>query len=146
MHPRGLVERGCDSSHWQHNPKWELYDQVDGEWFGFESIRVIPGLDIEIRLIPLPGHTRGHCGVAIKSPRGWLLNCGDAASPYHYHSDLHRGDGDRQHMRFPNWVADWALGPHIGRLRKLKNEFSEQIEIISGHDIFSYRTYQKEQP
>ncbi len=141
MRPKGLVERGCDASHWRHNPKWVLYDQIDGEWFGYDSIRVMDDLDLDIRLIPLPGHTRGHCGVAIKTPQGWLLDCGDAASPYHYHSDLHRDEDDREYFSFPNWIADWALGPHTQNLRKLKTDFGEHIEVFSGHDAYTFRRF-----
>jgi glyoxylase-like metal-dependent hydrolase (beta-lactamase superfamily II) len=29
-------------------------------------------------MVPLFGHTMGHCGVAIQSTRGWMLHAGDA--------------------------------------------------------------------
>lgn len=29
-------------------------------------------------LVPLEGHSRGHCGVAVKIKDGWLFHCGDA--------------------------------------------------------------------
>jgi glyoxylase-like metal-dependent hydrolase (beta-lactamase superfamily II) len=28
--------------------------------------------------VPLPGHTRGHSMIAVKTQTGWLLHCGDA--------------------------------------------------------------------
>src|SRR5579871_3956472 len=33
-------------------------------WFGFESVHALPGTRGGILLVPLPGHSRGHCGVA----------------------------------------------------------------------------------
>ncbi len=48
------------------------------EWFGFESVRILPGLDAEIALVPLLGHSLGHTGVALSTGDGWLLHCGDA--------------------------------------------------------------------
>ena len=43
---------------------------VEGdEWFGFESVRILPDLDAEVLLIPLPGHIAGHTGVAIRRRR-----------------------------------------------------------------------------
>ena len=46
--------------------------RTEGEtWKGFESIRAIPGLDDDILLVPLTGHTRGHSGVAVNTEDGW---------------------------------------------------------------------------
>ncbi|MFN8197165.1 MAG: MBL fold metallo-hydrolase [Nakamurella multipartita] len=63
---------------WAHRPNWQTYT-VEGEpWFGFEAVRNLAGLPAEILFVPLPGHTLGHCGVAINAEDGWLLNAGDA--------------------------------------------------------------------
>ena len=70
---------------WAHGPKWAPYDAGGDSWFGFDSVRVIEGLDVEIALIPLPGHTRGHCAVAVKDEQGWLLHCGDS---YFHHGEM----------------------------------------------------------
>ena len=48
------------------------------DWFGFKAVRALPGTRDDVLLVPLPGHSRGHCGVAIRTPSGWLLHCGDA--------------------------------------------------------------------
>lgn len=58
---------------------WETYEgRPDDEWFGFPCIRSLIGLPEEIILVPLPGHTRGHCGVAIATDDGWLFHTGDS--------------------------------------------------------------------
>ena len=63
---------------WAHQPNWQTYT-VEGEpWFGFEAVRDLAGLPPEILYVPLPGHTLGHCGVAVQTERGWLLDAGDA--------------------------------------------------------------------
>ena len=36
-------------------------------------------------MVPLPGHTRGHCGVAVRMSEGWLFHCGDA---HLHHSEV----------------------------------------------------------
>ena len=36
-------------------------------------------------MIPLLGHTAGHCGIAIKQQNQWVLFCGDA---YYSHLEL----------------------------------------------------------
>ena len=38
-------------------------------------------------MVPLPGHTPGHAGVAIDTPEGWLLHAGDA---YFYRHEMDR--------------------------------------------------------
>ena len=49
---------------WAHGPKWVEHD-VDGDtWLGFDSVRVLPGLDGDVAMVPLQGHTRGHTGIA----------------------------------------------------------------------------------
>ena len=83
LHHRGLLSWGCDSKHFQHHVHWVFHDTVDGSWYGFPSLSLLPGLQPAIHMIPLPGHTRGHCGVVIMKDRGWLLHCGDAVSPFH---------------------------------------------------------------
>lgn len=68
---------------WAHGPKWNRYS-VEGErWFGFESVRLIPDLDEEVLLVPLTGHSVGHCGVAVKGPDGWVLHAGDSYFSHH---------------------------------------------------------------
>ena len=45
-------------------------------WLGFESVRVVSD---DVLLIPMRGHTRGHCAVAVRRPSGgWFLHAGDA--------------------------------------------------------------------
>lgn len=41
-------------------------------------MKAIEGLDIEIAMIPLAGHTAGHSGYAIRSVDRWVLHAGDA--------------------------------------------------------------------
>lgn len=45
-------------------------------WLGFEAVRVVSE---DVLLIPMRGHTRGHCAVAVRRPSGgWFLHAGDA--------------------------------------------------------------------
>jgi glyoxylase-like metal-dependent hydrolase (beta-lactamase superfamily II) len=145
MNPRGLMEFAYDPSQWAHGPKWSLHDRIDEDWYGFNGIRVLDGLVPEVLLVPLTGHTRGHCGVAIETPEGWLFHCGDAASPYHIETDLHNLGSDRYIANFlPTWFTTRVIGYHVPRLRTLVEKHGDQVKLISAHDIFSYSEYRTE--
>ena len=85
MHPPTFKERErYRPQHWAHGPKWDLRE-VEGEgWFGFKGVRAVQDRD-DVLLIPLLGHTRGHCGVAVKSEGKWILNAGDS---YFCHGEM----------------------------------------------------------
>ena len=83
-HESAMVRRGIKArgryrpGMWAHDPQWQTY-AVEGEpWFGFEAVRGLRGLPPDILFVPLPGHTKGHCGVALDTDHGWLLDAGDA--------------------------------------------------------------------
>lgn len=63
---------------WAHGIITRTYAQEGEPWFGFEAVRELDGLPPEILLVPLFGHTLGHCGVAIDTGDRWLLHAGDA--------------------------------------------------------------------
>lgn len=63
---------------WAHGPRWATYRRAGEEWFGFPAVHALDGLPEDVLLVPLPGHTRGHCAVAVDAPGGWLLHAGDA--------------------------------------------------------------------
>ena len=61
---------------WDHDPDWVEHAAEGDDWLGFGAVQAV-GEDV--LMIPLHGHTRGHCGVAVRRPdRGWLLHAGDA--------------------------------------------------------------------
>ena len=71
---------------WAHGPRWSIHERDGERWNGFESVRALGGGDEpEILLIPLFGHTRGHCAVAVQVDDGWQLHCGDA---YFFHGEM----------------------------------------------------------
>ncbi|MCL2615079.1 MAG: MBL fold metallo-hydrolase [Nocardioidaceae bacterium] len=64
---------------WAHGPRWAEHREGGDEWLGFPSATV---LGDDVVMIPLPGHTRGHSGIAVRRDAtdggGWLLHAGDA--------------------------------------------------------------------
>jgi len=103
--------------HASHGPHLELYDEADGMWMGFSAIRV--RVEPEMYLIPLPGHTAGHCGVALETEAGWHFHLGDAA-PAGFDESI------------PEWFVRLVVGPHVGRLRAFRDAHPE-IRITTGH-------------
>jgi glyoxylase-like metal-dependent hydrolase (beta-lactamase superfamily II) len=68
-----------DARQWRHGPDWATYDQFGSDWMGLPSCRVALFEDWDIRLVPLPGHTPGHSGVAVRHRDDtWFFHAGDA--------------------------------------------------------------------
>ena len=61
-----------------HLTKFKTYGKTDETWFGCEARSLQLSNDLEAKLIPLPGHTMGHCGVAYREEGRWSLHAGDA--------------------------------------------------------------------
>jgi len=71
--------------HWEHAPEVHEYEAEGEAFHGFARARELDGLPPEIQLVSLPGHSRGHAGVAIDEGEGTLLHCGDA---YFHHAEV----------------------------------------------------------
>ena len=66
-------------AHWAHGPKWEVYTEDGDTWRGLPAIARLRGIDADIGLVPMHGHTRGHSAVIVKSRDDrWLVHAGDA--------------------------------------------------------------------
>lgn len=142
MDPRGFLGRFYDSAHWAHEPKWVIHDLGGEEWFGFDCIPIVDGLSPRVLLVPLTGHTPGHCGVAVETAEGWLFQCGDAASPFHRETDPHQLTGSHHTANvLPAWFARGVIGPHVPRLRELVRDHGDTVRLISSHDIYSFPSY-----
>jgi glyoxylase-like metal-dependent hydrolase (beta-lactamase superfamily II) len=89
------------SRHIAHHPDFVLYGDSTDKWYDFDSIRL--PFEPEMFLIPLHGHSRGHCGVVVRTSSGWLFHAGDAGAVYN--------------DKTPAWLIKLVLGPHDQRLR-----------------------------
>jgi glyoxylase-like metal-dependent hydrolase (beta-lactamase superfamily II) len=120
--------------HWAHGPNWVEHGTGGDDWHGFQSVRVLPGVDPEIVLVPLFGHTRGHTGVAVKDGDRWLLHCGDAffhrdeiATPPHCPPVL------KAFQNF-NSVDNAERRANSERLRELAQTHAGEVELFCSHD------------
>lgn len=125
---------------WSTRPNWKMYAPEAGEpWFGFERARPLEGLPPEIALVPLIGHTFGHCGIAIDRGDKWVFLTGDA---YFFHEEMRT---HRPHctpgLRFYQWMMDKDRPQRMHnqhRLRQLKSHHSGQVEIFCSHDVVEF--------
>lgn len=65
-------------AHWQHGPSWELYSEDGDTWRGLPAIQRLRGLDADVGLLPMYGHSRGHSAVIVRTGDRWLVHAGDA--------------------------------------------------------------------
>ena len=72
---------------WGDTSRWHTYpDRAGGRWFGFDAVVQLDNLPPEILMVPLPGHTPGHAGVAVEGKHGWVLH---AADTYFNRNEVH---------------------------------------------------------
>jgi glyoxylase-like metal-dependent hydrolase (beta-lactamase superfamily II) len=131
-------------AHIGHGPRWvEHRSEAGGDrWFGFESVRILPGLDVEAALIPLIGHSLGHTGVAIKTGDRWLLHCGDA---YFNHGELTTPPRCPPMLSvFQRLLAadNGARTANAGRLRELAAGHGDEVDLFSAHDPHELERHQ----
>jgi glyoxylase-like metal-dependent hydrolase (beta-lactamase superfamily II) len=126
---------------WSTSRNWHGYSQAVGDrWYGFECVRGLAGVPPEILLIPLPGHTLGHAGIAVERTAGyWHLQTGDA---YFYHGEM-----DLQHphctpgLRFYQWMMEKDRSARLrnqARLRELKQTHGKAVKVYSSHDVLEF--------
>lgn len=102
--------------HIAHGPELVFYDDCGEKWFEFGAMRL--PFEPEMWLIPLPGHTRGQCGVAVKTGTGWLLQASDAAALFNTEA--------------PAWLVRAVLGPHQPHIKQFA-EAHPEVMVVTGH-------------
>ncbi|MGB6399624.1 MAG: MBL fold metallo-hydrolase [Bradyrhizobium sp.] len=123
---------------WKCRPDWKFYGEGGEDWFGFEGVRALGDREPDILMIPLPGHTSGHCGIAVRGKDKWLLHAGDG---YFFHGQL------QAQVRMPLALglfqrrADIDRAARIAnqeRLRTLKATHGNEVLIFNSHDPVDY--------
>lgn len=109
-----------------HSPRWVLHDGRTS-WHETAGVAVI---DDDTLLVPLPGHTAGHCGVAVRTDGGgWILHAGDAA-----YADPAGDDAPVYPLRQYQWLS----AVDRKQLRHSQNELRRlagwaDVQIICSH-------------
>jgi glyoxylase-like metal-dependent hydrolase (beta-lactamase superfamily II) len=126
--------------HFAGNPDWAVHE-ADGEtWLGFASVRAVAD---DVLMIPLPGHSRGHCAIAVRAPPEsgveWLLHCGDA---YFHHGQLAAPPFCPPILDVFQRAAavdNRARLANTARLAQLHRDHSTKVRLFSAHDAHELR-------
>lgn len=119
---------------------WRRYEAPRGEkWFGFDAVRQLDGLPPEILMIPLPGHTHGHAGIAVDTHDGWLLHAGDA---YFYRGEVRRRTrectpGLRAYQTMMEADRERRMA-NQERVRQLSVDHRDEVRVICAHDVVEF--------
>lgn len=127
---------------WDEVKNWKFYESGGEPWFGFEAVRELEGLPPEILLIPLVGHTRGHAGIAIDTPQGWLLHAGDAYFYRHEMDAAHRRCTPG--LRAYQWMMEVDRASRLlnqNRLHKLAVDRSQEVNLFCSHDAMELKAF-----
>ena len=89
------AQRRYRPAQWAHAPKWALYQTEGDTWRNLPAVAHLRGIDEDIGLLPMFGHTHGHTAITVGHRGGWLVHAGDA---YFHRTTL-----------VPNAIAPFAI-------------------------------------
>jgi hypothetical protein len=108
-------------------PDWKFYGEGGEDWFGFKGVRALGDREPDVLMIPLHGHTPGHCGIAVRGKDGWLLHAGDS---YFFHGQL------QAKVRMPLVLGYFQRKADIDREARVANqERLRALQAAHGSDV-----------
>lgn len=135
---RGRLESGhgrYSSAQFAHGPRWVAHAESGERWFGMEARRVALSGGGEVWLVPLFGHTLGHCGVAVRDGGRWLLHVGDA---YYLRVELATDDHPVSGLAALRADDDHLRRASLAELRRLARAHSAEIDLCGYHDFSEF--------
>jgi glyoxylase-like metal-dependent hydrolase (beta-lactamase superfamily II) len=127
--------------------QWKRYSGQGESWLGFPAVRRLEGLPPEILLVPLPGHTWGHAGVAVDTGSGWMLHAGDA---YFYRKEVRQPRRQcTPGLRAYQNMMEVDRGQRFAnqkRLRALSMERRDEVKIVCAHDAVELEACRRGRP
>jgi glyoxylase-like metal-dependent hydrolase (beta-lactamase superfamily II) len=133
MPTRRIEKRRYVAAQWSHGPRWEVYTEDGDTWRGLPSINRLRGVDADLGLLPMHGHTRGHSAVIVRTGARWLVHAGDAY--------FHRGSVDdaqqtpiglRAFERMMQ-IDGAARRGSVAALRQLRESYDD-LDLFCAHD------------
>ncbi len=128
---------------WAHQPRWQPYGPRGDSWLGFPQVQTLQGLGPELLMVPLPGHTRGHCGYAVRGAAGWLLHAGDAIlDARELGFWRHPPVGVRAYHRSLAYDLR-ARKDSLRRLQACHQQHGHEVDIVCSHEGAAVKTRQE---
>ena len=121
-----------------HNPDMQKYEKDDSDWFGLPARKL--DLDFETYLIPLFGHTLGHCGVAFKKNEKWTFYVGDA---YYYRAEINEFNQPVDELATIRAVNNELRKESLNKVREIVKKFGNEIEYFGYHDPTEFKLTEK---
>ncbi|MFO0848458.1 MAG: MBL fold metallo-hydrolase [Gemmataceae bacterium] len=118
-----------------HGPRWVAHPASADRWFGLEARPLALACGVEAVLVPLFGHTRGHCGVAVRDGGRWLLHVGDA---YYLRVELATDDHPVSALATLRADDDAARRDSLAALRRLARDHAAEVELFGYHDFTEF--------
>lgn len=123
---------------WAHGPQWVTHTTAGESWMGLSAVSALPGAsggsEGEVLLVPLHGHTRGHCGVAVRTAEGWLLHAGDS---YFHTSEKQTPPAPPVGLKVYQRILaadDGLRRANQARLREMYAAHAGEVTVFSAHD------------
>lgn len=128
-HPR------YSAAQFAHGPRWVAHPPSDQRWLGVEA-RPLPSVaGAEAYLVPLFGHSHGHCGVAVREGGRWLLHVGDA---YYLRVELATDDHPVSALAASRADDDARRRESLAVLRRIAREHGVEVEMFGYHDFTEF--------
>jgi glyoxylase-like metal-dependent hydrolase (beta-lactamase superfamily II) len=138
LHPRSYMERfAYRPEHWAHGPRWQTHPARGNRWFDLDCAPPIRIGGAEFVMVPFTGHTRGHCAIAVRWEKGWLLHCGDI---FGYQPQI----DPAQPYKYPNGALMESIVTsgfnmprrHWATLRDLLRAHGDEVSAFCSHAIW----------
>ena len=124
------------TAHWSHGPSWEVYSEDGDTWRGLPSINRLRGVDADIGLLPMHGHTRGHSAIIVHGKDRWFVHAGDA---YFHHNAVNGGSVPFGFAAFERLVQidGSQRRASVAALRQLRSSYPD-VDMFCAHDADEY--------
>ena len=137
LHPRTLMEwRAYRPEHRAHGPRWQPHTLQGNQWFGLDCTLPVRVGEAEFVMVPFVGHTRGHCGVALRMGDRWLLHCGDVYGYYRQADPVQPYTHPSGRLMETLTTTGFNMPRrHWAQIRKLVQEHGDEIQTFCTHDL-----------
>lgn len=122
----------------KHDPTIKHYEKENKVWYGLEARKLNLPFSSDIFLIPLFGHTLGHCGVAIELKDKWLLYIGDA---YYLRDEIFVDDHPVTKLASIRAEDETARINSLAAIKNLVKSHQSEIDFFGYHDFAEFESF-----